>query len=131
MIPRFVFDGDCGFCTSSATWVSKRLRRRYGVNAEIVPWQRTDLAAINTTSSRAKKEALWVDAYGNVSGGAQAFAEWLKFRGGAYGWIGETMSSPAVAPVASVVYRLVAANRSHLPGGTPACALPPPGSNPS
>ncbi len=131
MLPRLVFDGDCGFCTTSATWVSKRLRRTYGVNAEIVPWQRTDLKAIGTTAERAQKEVLWVDAYGHVSGGAQAFAEWLKFRGGPYGVAGEFMSSAVVAPVASVVYRLIAANRSHLPGGTPACALPPPGSTTS
>lgn len=131
MIPRLVFDGDCGFCTSSATWVQQRLQRRYGVNAEIVPWQRTDLEALGTTPQRAQREVLWVDAYGKLSGGAQAFAEWLKFRGAGYSVLGNVMSAAAVRPVAGAVYRVVAANRSHLPGGTPACALPAPGSTTS
>ncbi len=128
-IPRLVFDGDCAFCTSVSGWLEGRLRRRYGINPELVPWQRTDLEALGTTAARAKREVLWVDSYGTISGGAQAFAEWLKFRGGAFAAVGGLMSTPAVRPLATLVYKFIAANRSHLPGGTPACALPPAGSN--
>ena len=45
-VPWLAFDGDCGFCTTSATWVSERLHRRGGPNAELRPWQFTDLAAL-------------------------------------------------------------------------------------
>lgn len=46
--PTLVFDGDCGFCTSSA-----RLLERIGPDAEIVPWQRADLDRLGITAVRA------------------------------------------------------------------------------
>lgn len=129
-VPWLVFDGDCAFCTTSATWVSQRLHRSAGPNARLVPWQFTDLAALGTSAERAQREALWVSTKGEVYGGAAAFAHWLQFRGGAYGVAGRIMTAPGVDRLAAAVYRLVARNRHRLPGGTPACALPPPGSPP-
>jgi predicted DCC family thiol-disulfide oxidoreductase YuxK len=32
---------------------------------------------------------------------------------------------PGIRSLAGVIYRWVARNRSRLPGGTPACAVPP------
>ena len=81
---------------------------------------------MGTDSTRAQREVLWVTPGGEVAGGAQAFARWLQFRGGAYGVIGTAMRLPGVRTLAAGVYRLVANNRQRLPGGTPACALPPP-----
>jgi predicted DCC family thiol-disulfide oxidoreductase YuxK len=130
-VPWLVFDGDCGFCTSSATWVARRLHRRDGRNAELRPWQFTDLAALGTTAERAQQEVLWVTPEGEVRGGATAFAAWLRFAGGAYAVVGRAMDLPGVRSLAAAVYRLIARNRSRLPGGTPACALPPPGYNPA
>ena len=126
-VPWLVFDGDCGFCTSSANWVARRLRRRDGRNAELRPWQFTDLAALGTTAERAQQEVLWVTPEGEVFGGAAAFAAWLRFAGGAYAVVGRAMDLPGVGSLAAAVYRLIARNRSRLPGGTPACALPAPG----
>jgi predicted DCC family thiol-disulfide oxidoreductase YuxK len=82
-VPWLIFDGDCGFCTSSAIWVADRLHRHDGRNAELRPWQRTDLAALGTTAERAQSEVLWVTPDGEVRGGAAAFAGWLRFAGGA------------------------------------------------
>ena len=130
-VPWLVFDGDCGFCTISATWVSERLHRRGGPNAELRPWQFTDLAALGTSAERAQQEVLWVTPEGEVRGGAAAFAGWLRFRGGAYGVAGRAMDLPGVRALAAAVYRLIARNRSRMPGGTPACALPPPGYDPT
>jgi predicted DCC family thiol-disulfide oxidoreductase YuxK len=124
-LPRLIFDGDCGFCTSSATWLAERLRRTGGPNAELVPWQFTDLAAIGTTPERARREVLWLGTDHTLYGGAQAFAEWLKFRGGPYGVAGRAMTLPGVRQLAAAVYRLVAKYRYRMPGGSPACALPP------
>ena len=69
-MPWLIFDGDCAFCTSSATWIAERLRRAEGPNARLVPWQFTDLAALGTTEDRARREVLWVTPEGEISGGA-------------------------------------------------------------
>ena len=129
-VPWLIFDGDCAFCTSSATWIGDRLRRRDGPNARIVPWQFTDLAKLGITAERAAREVLWVTPDGEVFGGAAAFARWLRFRGGAYAVAGRLMEAPGVRALAAAVYRLVAKNRHRMPGGSPACALPPPGFDP-
>lgn len=125
--PWLVFDGDCAFCTTSATWVAARLHRPDGTDAYLVPWQHTDLDALGATAERAQTEVLWVEPEGRLVGGAAAFAAWLRFRGGPYGVLGRLMGLPGLRAVAAAVYRLVARNRSRMPGGTPACALPPPG----
>ena len=128
--PWVVFDGDCAFCTTSATWVAERLHRPGRIDARLVPWQFTDLDALGTTTERAQTEVLWVEPDGRLVGGAAAFAAWLRFRGGPYGLLGGLMGLPGLRAVAAAVYRVVARNRSRLPGGTPACALPPPGATP-
>ena len=128
--PWLVFDGDCGFCTTSATWVAERLHRPDGADAHLVPWQLTDLDALGTTAERAQTEVLWVEPDGRLVGGAAAFAAWLRFRGGPYGVLGALMGLPGIRAAAAAVYRLVARNRNRMPGGTPACALPPPGPPP-
>lgn len=129
-VPWLVFDGDCAFCTTSAGWVERRLHRADGPNVHLVPWQFTDLSALGATAERAQQEVLWVEADGRVLGGAAAFAAWLRFRGGAYARVGRAMAAPGVRTLAALVYRFVARHRDQMPGGTPACALPPPGANP-
>ncbi len=123
-VPWLIFDGDCAFCTSTATFVERRLHRPGGPNARLVPWQFTDLAALGTTEQRARSEVLWVRPDGQVTGGATAFADWLRFRGGVFGGLGRAMGLPGVRVLAGVVYRFVARYRGRLPGGSPACALP-------
>jgi predicted DCC family thiol-disulfide oxidoreductase YuxK len=129
--PQLIFDGDCGFCTTSATWIARRLHRPQGLDAELAPSQFTDLGALGTTQERAEREVLWVATDKTLYGGADAVAQWLRFRGGPYGVAGRVMGLPAVKQLAGLVYRLVAANRQRLPGGTPACALPPSGPHPT
>lgn len=119
-----LFDGDCSFCTTSATWIAERLARGSDRSAHVVPWQRTDLPALGVTPERARTEVLWVEPDGAVRGGAAAVASWLRYRGGPYGLLGRGMDLPVVRSLAAVAYRVVAANRHRLPGGTPACALP-------
>jgi predicted DCC family thiol-disulfide oxidoreductase YuxK len=130
-VPWLVFDGDCAFCTSAATWVAERLHRLAGPNARLAPWQFSDLAALGTTPERAQREVLWVTPEGAISGGAAAFADWLRFRGGPYGVVGRAMGLPVVRRLAAAVYRLIAQNRDRMPGGSPACALPPTGFDPA
>jgi predicted DCC family thiol-disulfide oxidoreductase YuxK len=130
-VPWLVFDGDCAFCTSSANWIADRLARRDEPNALLVPWQFTDLAELGTTVERAQREVLWVTPTGEVFGGSAAFARWLRFRGGAYAVAGRLMEAPVLRMLFAAVYRLVAQNRHRMPGGSPACALPPAGFDPA
>jgi predicted DCC family thiol-disulfide oxidoreductase YuxK len=130
-VPWLIFDGDCAFCTSSAHWLARRLRRLRGPNARLVAWQFTDLAALGTTAERTRREALWVSTDGTLYGGAAAFAAWLKFRGGAYAIVGRVIDLPVIRALAAAVYSVIAENRHRMPGGSPACALPPPGFDPA
>ncbi|MFI1004136.1 thiol-disulfide oxidoreductase DCC family protein [Streptomyces galbus] len=118
--PVLVFDGDCGFCTTSVELVQRLVRPR----CEVVPWQHADLASLGVTAERARYEALWITPTGRVYGGAQAVAKILLSARGAWPALGALLTLPPVRWAAHGVYRLVAANRGRLPGGTPACAVP-------
>ena len=118
--PALVFDGDCGFCTRSAS-VARRVLPAY---CAVVPWQRVDLAAVGTTAARARQEVLWVPRAGEVLGGARAVAAALRAAGSGWALLGRLLQLPLVRALADRVYRVVAANRMRLPGGTAACALP-------
>jgi predicted DCC family thiol-disulfide oxidoreductase YuxK len=117
--PVLLYDGDCGFCTTSVRFVERRIP----TNAKIAPYQFTDLAALGTTESRASGEVLWV-ADGRVHGGAQAVARLLIDARGLWRPLGLLLRVPPFRWLAAGVYHLVTVNRHRLPGGTPACALP-------
>ncbi|MFE6410995.1 thiol-disulfide oxidoreductase DCC family protein [Streptomyces sp. NPDC057837] len=118
--PVLIFDGDCGFCTSSVDVVRRLVRPR----CETVAWQHADLASLGLTEERARYEALWVTPAGQVYGGVRAVAKILLSAGGAWSVAGAVLVLPPVRWVAHGVYRLVARHRGRLPGGTPACAVP-------
>lgn len=128
--PWVIIDGDCAFCTSSTTWLGSRLSRRDRLDARRVPYQFLDLESFGLTEERARQEMIWVPA-GEVptrlDGGPVAFARWLEYAGLPYAILGRIIDAPPVRPLARLVYRWVAAHRHQLPGGTPACALPPQG----
>ncbi len=117
-----LFDGDCGFCTSSATWMSQRLTRPGKEAVRLVPWQDADLTALGTDAARAQREVLWVAPDGSVAGGAPAVAAWMRSSGGPWAMLGRVLDWPGVRRLAASAYRLVADHRDRLPGGTPACA---------
>lgn len=121
--PVLVFDGDCGFCTSSVRFIERYIP----ADAEIVPFQTADLDALGTTRARAEREVLWVDRTGRVHGAAQAAARVLIAGGGMWAVLGRLMTIPPLSWLAAVVYRLVANNRQRMPGGTPACSIDPAG----
>lgn len=119
-MPVLIYDGDCGFCTRSV-----RLVERLPVSVRITPWQTTDLAALGTTRARAEREVVWVGTDGRISGGAAAVADLLRSARFPFSLVGRALGLPVVRTLAALVYRVVAANRSRLPGMTPACQLPP------
>lgn len=117
--PHVVYDGDCAFCSSCgrilARWSAGRL--------VVVPWQRADLSALGLTEQMCRSALQFVDGGSRCSGAAAVAAALMRCR---EPWrsSGRVLASPAVAPVAERVYRLVAEHRHRLPGGTPACRLP-------
>ncbi|QGV82013.1 thiol-disulfide oxidoreductase DCC family protein [Streptomyces ficellus] len=119
--PVLVFDGDCGFCTTSARFAERRLRP----DCDLVPWQFADLDALGVTPERAGHEVLWVTPPGRVYGGAEAVAKLLLDAGGGWAPLGALLLLPPIRWAAHAVYRLIADNRHRMPGGTAACAVPP------
>jgi predicted DCC family thiol-disulfide oxidoreductase YuxK len=118
--PILLYDGDCGFCTTSARFIERHIP----ADAEILAYQFADLGALGTTATRASHEVLWVEG-DRVRGGAQAIAGLLIAAGGLWRPLGLLISVPPFRWLAAGVYHLVTVNRFRLPGGTPACAMPP------
>jgi predicted DCC family thiol-disulfide oxidoreductase YuxK len=119
-----VFDGDCGFCTSSVRFASRWVdrRRRY----QVAPWQQLDLDRFGLTEAQCVAAAQFVRPDGSVASGHAAVAEGLKR--GALPWrpLGHLLTMPGIGPVAAWAYHWVSEHRYALPGGTPACAATPP-----
>lgn len=119
--PVLIYDGDCAFCTSSARF-GERVLGTDGWTA--TPFQFADLDP--ALRGRAEREVLWLTPAGRVYGGADAVAKvLLRTRRLPWNALGGLMLLPGVRTAMAGLYRLVAANRHRLPGGTPACALPP------
>lgn len=118
--PVLVYDGDCAFCTSSA-----RLLEKIGPAAEIAAWQEIDLDQLGLTEEAAAAAVQWVEIDGTARCGHEAIAAALAGADGIWALAGQALLLPRISPFAAFAYRLVAANRHRLPGGTPACAIDP------
>lgn len=118
-----IFDGDCGFCTASVNVIRRWIRP----DADIEPWQRTDIARFGLTEEDCTVAVQFVDDQGSVRSGSRAVMAMLRTAPVPWPVIGMLGDAPGVAWVADRTYRWIAANRYRLPGSTPACALPPGG----
>ena len=115
-----VFDGDCGFCTSSARWIEARLPS----NTEVSPWQVLDLDSLGLSNHDVTTAAWWIDDNGQKWRGHAAIGRSLATAGGGWGLLGRTVATPPVSWIARPLYALVARYRYRLPGATDACRLP-------
>jgi predicted DCC family thiol-disulfide oxidoreductase YuxK len=115
--PVLLFDGDCGFCTRSAGWLS-----RLGIDAEVIAWQLADVELYGIGADQAMTAVQWVDVDGWVRQGHEAIAAALGQGGFALQMLGKLMVLPGINRLSAQAYRLVAKYRYRLPGGTPACA---------
>jgi predicted DCC family thiol-disulfide oxidoreductase YuxK len=119
--PVLLYDGDCGFC-SACVRLARRHLRTSRTPPEFLAFQFADLEALGTSAERAAYEVVWVGCDGRIRGGAQAVAALLLNAGGAWWPLGAVLRIPPFRWAAHGVYRLVAAHRHSLPGGTAACA---------
>ncbi|NNE12332.1 MAG: DUF393 domain-containing protein [Ilumatobacter sp.] len=117
--PLLIFDGDCGFCTSSARFGQRMLGLEH-----VEPWQFLDLDQLPVTEAQCDEAVQWVEADGTVASAQYAVIGCLRHAGGVWGVLGRIMALPGVHQFAGVIYRWTARNRGRLPGGTPACSLP-------
>ena len=120
--PLLVFDGDCGFCTKSAEWVS----RGWHGQALAVAWQtlgEKGLAEIGLTVEQVQESAWWVDEPKMPVGGHRAIGESLRACRGWRRGSGAAIVAPPLSWIGPATYRLVARYRYRLPGGTPACRV--------
>lgn len=118
--PFLLFDGDCGFCTSSAAWVQRGLRPP----ARVIPWQdlgADGLARLGLTVEDAQAAAWWVQGPGDLARGHRAVGRSLQASRGWRRAVGGLVLAPGITEVAAPVYRLVARHRHRLPGSTAAC----------
>lgn len=115
-----IYDGDCGFCTQTASWIAERLR----VPISVVPWQEVrDLGELGLTRAEVTTAAYWVDAYGRAERGHRAVGRALTMASGPYVIAGWLLLFPPVSWFGAVGYKLVARYRYKLPGATAACAI--------
>lgn len=119
--PLLVFDGDCAFCTTSVT----ALERILPLFPPTSPWQWLELDDYGLSVEDVTTYA-WVVTPTRHYAGHLALSALLRMQRGA-GWrfLGHLIATPPISWAAAIGYRLIAANRHRLPGGTPACALPP------
>ena len=123
-LPVLVFDGECGFCTTSARWLHRWVVR--DGTTRVAPWQRLDLDELGLTEGECRAAVQWVGEQGQRASGHAAIAEAL--RAGHLVWrpIGSLMVAPGISWLADRVYSWVASHRYALPGGTPACRVDDP-----
>jgi len=119
-MPILIFDGDCGFCTTAASFVERKSKARIIAR----PWQTTDLRPYKLTAAQAS-ERVWLILDGKRYAGHECFCMLLRIqRKPVLTFLGWLFMTPALAWLGAIGYRLVARYRHRLPGGTPACEMP-------
>jgi predicted DCC family thiol-disulfide oxidoreductase YuxK len=114
-----IFDGDCGFCTTSVNWLTAHLPAMPAAT----PWQWAELDSLGVTQEQAQQRVWLVDETGTY-GGHLAVSQLLRRQPSA-GWrfLGWILRTPPFSPFARLGYFLTARYRYRLPGGTPACKV--------
>lgn len=120
--PIFIFDGDCGFCTTSAHWLQKQFRHGECVEAgQLLDSQ--VLESLGLTRTDVAQAAWWVDTTRNVARGHRAIGKALQAGGARRRVLGELALTPPTSWLAAGLYALVVRWRYRLPGGSPACRI--------
>lgn len=115
----FLYDGDCGFCTTSARW----LQRHATSTARVEAWQYADLAPLGLTADDCAEALLYVDD-GHRMVGPDAVAALLDTGTSRWRTAGHLLTAPASRHVTWPVYEWLSHHRGRLPGRTPATQQP-------
>ena len=114
-----IFDGDCGFCTSTANYIVRKSK----APIEAYAWQLTDVTRFGILEPQAK-DRVYLVIDGRPHGGHEAFANILYLQ---KNWLLSAIAFLMLVPpfcwLSRLGYRLIARFRHRLPGGTPACKL--------
>ncbi|MEU1303869.1 thiol-disulfide oxidoreductase DCC family protein [Streptomyces shenzhenensis] len=122
--PVLAYDGDCGFCQTSID----RIRDLAAPTLKAMPWQFLPTESTSPHRRRLDREVLLLDGDSVLAGGADALARYVGTSPSrAYRALAVMVRLPGIRACARVIYRWVSSNRHRLPGGTPACAVPPRG----
>lgn len=122
MEPVILFDGHCAFCERSVRFIAKRDNGHFKFGASQNPAGRELLARFGTTREAARSIILIED-------------DRIYLRSDAVLRIARRMRAPwryfavfLIVPrsLRDLVYRLVAAVRTHIAGASNACEIPPP-----
>jgi predicted DCC family thiol-disulfide oxidoreductase YuxK len=123
----FLYDGDCGFCSACARFITRHIR----TDARVVPWQFTDLDALGLRPEDCDQAVQWVstdsdrpDTGRTAAVGPAAIAALLRRGNRGYRLVGRLLATRPALFVAGPVYDFVARHRDRMPGGTATCALP-------
>ncbi len=114
-----IWDGDCAFCARCVQFIQRRIR----TSAKIVAHQKADLKVLGLTTEQCNQALQWVNSEGKIRSGSRAVSELLKTANGAWPVLGVLIDLPIIRVFSSAIYKFIAKNRQHLPGGTTACAL--------
>jgi len=118
-LPVLVFDGDCAFCSSSVRFAQRWIGRM----PTVVPYQRTNLAALGLTEAACQVAVQYVARDHRVHAAEDGVSALLLAAGKGWWLLGALMRVPGIHWPSGVAYRWVARNRHRLPGGTTACSL--------
>ena len=115
-----IFDGDCGFCTTTANFIVKNS----SANIDAKPYQWAKLADFGLTEKEAAAKVQLVSD-GKIYAGHHCMAKLLLLQPNILlKLVGALMVLPGLDSISAKVYEWIAANRQKLPGGTPDCKLP-------
>ncbi len=117
-----IFDGDCGFCTSSVRW----LERTIPVMPAAIPFQWAPLDDFGLTRDEAAARVWLVttDSSHRIHqyGGYLAVSVILRHQPSmAWRFLGVLLDTWPFSIASGIVYSLIARYRYRLPGGAPAC----------
>jgi predicted DCC family thiol-disulfide oxidoreductase YuxK len=118
-----IYDGDCQFCQLSLDFGIKSLR----VFPQYVAFQKIDPKTFGLTAQQVRSQ-IWLaqkhPANAVALGGHLAAGAILKLQPSRIlrllGWLAST---PPTSWAADLLYKLIAANRHRLPGGSRACKI--------
>ena len=118
--PVLIFDGDCGFCTTTSNYIVKHSRTPITAHA----WQLIDVTEYGILQPQAQERVYLIDN-GHAYAGHEAFAHILRLqKNPILSALAFVMVVPPICWLSRIGYALVARYRHRLPGGTPACKTP-------